>query len=264
MVARNNIKFFLKSIKCNVLSALEYKKSFITQVIFMFVNNGFFLVFWNVVFQVNQGNVNGLVMKDILLLWSIPTISFGITNFFFDGIRQLNTYIITGTLDTYLLQPKNLFLNIATSKCDFGGFGDLLYGLVIGVIASQNLGEFGMILLFAIMGSIFFMATNVIVRCLAIWLGDVEDIARTYEQNLLINFSTYPEKIFSGGIKFLLYTVIPAAYIVHLPIQIMKNFSITSIALIVVVLVIYIILAKCLFSYSIKKYESGNSMTLKM
>ena len=48
--AKNTLKFILKSLKCNMKSAIEYKKSFITQVIFMIINDGFFLIFWNVVF----------------------------------------------------------------------------------------------------------------------------------------------------------------------------------------------------------------------
>ena len=133
---KNTLKYLLLSIKYNLKSAMEYKKSFIIQTIFMLVNNGFFLIFWNIVFDVNQGNVNGLVMKDILYLWSIPVASWGIVSFVFGGIRELNKYIVNGQLDSFFVQPKSMILNIATSKSDFGGFGDLLYGFIIGIYVS--------------------------------------------------------------------------------------------------------------------------------
>ena len=136
MEVKNNLRFLLKALKYNILSAFEYKKSFLIQVIFMFINNGFFLVFWNVVFAKNGGSLNNIEMKDIYILWTIPTISWGIASFFFGGATKLNEYIKNGNLDTFILQPKNMFLNIATSYSDFGAAGDLLYGLLIGIIAA--------------------------------------------------------------------------------------------------------------------------------
>ena len=81
--AKNTINFFFKSLKCNMKSALEYKKSFIAQVSFMLINDGFFIIFWLVVFGINNGNISGLEMKDILYLWSIPVTAWGISRFFF-------------------------------------------------------------------------------------------------------------------------------------------------------------------------------------
>ena len=69
------IRFLIESIKCNLKSAVEYKKSFFVQMILMVVNNGFFLIFWQVVFNVNGGHVDGITMKDVLYLWAIPPAS---------------------------------------------------------------------------------------------------------------------------------------------------------------------------------------------
>lgn len=264
MEVKHNIKFIIKSIQYNLLSAMEYKKSFFTQVIFMFINNGFFLVFWNVVFGINQGNVNGIEMRDIYLLWSIPTIGWGTANFFFGGVRELSRYIITGSLDTYLLQPKNLFFSIATSKCDFSALGDLIYGICIGILASNSIIDFLLILLFGMLASIFIISSIVMIRSLAIWIGDVENIAHIYEESLLINLSTYPEQIFGKTMEFLLYTIIPAAYIIHVPIKIMKQFNGYLLLLICIVAVIYVIIAYCFLKKGLEKYESGNNIALKM
>lgn len=89
MEVKNNLRFLFKALKYNILSAMEYKKSFLIQTIFMFINNGFFLVFWNVVFAKNGGVLNDVVMKDIYLLWGIPTMSWGIALFFFRWNLQI-------------------------------------------------------------------------------------------------------------------------------------------------------------------------------
>jgi len=263
MAVKNNFRFLFYNLKCNISSALEYKKNFIIEAIFMFISNGFYLIFWNVIFNANDGQLNGIEMKDVLYLWAIPSMSWGIANFFFAGVREINKYILTGKLDSFMLQPKNAFLNIATSKCNFASFGDLLYGTVIAIIISNSFLDIIQIVSFAIIGAIFTVSTSCIIRMLSIWLGDIEEIASIYEFNLLINFSTYPEKIFGNFVKFLLYTAIPAAYIVHLPIKFINNFDIKILLYILLALIIYIIITAIIFKRGLKKYESGNSMTLK-
>lgn len=263
MAVKNNFRFLFYNLKCNISSALEYKKNFIVEAIFMFISNGFYLIFWNVIFNANNGELNGIEMKDVLYLWSIPTMSWGIANFFFAGIREVNKYILTGKLDSFMLQPKNVFLNVATSKCNFASFGDLLYGAVITIIISNSILEVMQIVAFSIIGAIFTVCTSCIIRMLSIWLGDVEEIASVYEFNLLINFSVYPEKIFGTFVKFILYTIVPAAYIVHLPIKFLNTFDIKILLYILLALIIYIIITRIIFKLGLKKYESGNSMTLK-
>lgn len=261
--AKNTLKFILKSLKCNMKSAIEYKKSFITQVIFMIINDGFFLIFWNVVFAINNGNISGIEMKDILYLWSIPVLSYGIVHFFFGGLVELNRYIVNCELDTYLLQPKNMFFNIATSKSDLAAFGDIVYGTIIAIIVAGNIQNLLMIFGYTIISSIFFICIIVIGRSLAIWIGDVENIARTYEQSLYVTLSTYPQVVFGKGIKILMYTVIPAMYAVHLPIKLLGKFDIKIFAIIILAMIIFIGIAKFMFNQVLRKYESGNNIALK-
>ena len=260
---KNNFKFLFKALKYNILSALEYKKSFLIQVIFMFINNGFFLVFWNVVFAKNGGTLNNIEMKDIYILWAIPVISWGIYAFFFGGVLKLNEYIKNGNLDTFILQPKNMFLNIATSYSDFGAAGDLLYGLLMGVIAAENLIEFLHILVYVIPATIITICTQILIRVLAIWLGDVENIAHVYSFSLFITFSTYPEQIFSNIMKVLFYTVVPVAYVVYIPIRILNNFDIKLLLAIILFTILLTVFTAYVFKKAMKKYESGNSIAMK-
>lgn len=264
MEVKNNIRYILYAIKCNVLSAMEYKKSFIVQTIFMFINNGFFLIFWKVVFGVNENNINGLEMRDILYLWSIPTISFGIAHFVFGGVKNLDKYIISGGLDSFLTQPKDAYINIITSNCDFSAFGDLLYGTCLAIYLSNTLADFMIQILYSVIGAILIITTSTIIRSLAVWLGDVSQMAQTYEHTMLINFATYPEVIYGNVTKFLIYTIIPAGYMVHLPIKLIGRFNILGFLAILFATIMYIIIATMIFKKVLDKYESGNSMAMKM
>ncbi len=265
MVVKNNLRFFLQALKVSIMSAMEYKTSFIIQTIFMFINNGFFLIFWNVVFGINNGNMNGVSFNNILYLYSIPIISYGVAYFFFGGVTNINQFIITGQMDSFMLQPKSPLLNVLTSKCNFSAFGDLLYGVIIGIFATRgNIKAYILILILGTFGSIFHIATEIIFRSISVWIKDTEQIARVYTHSLLTTFSTYPERIFGSGIKVLLYTVIPAAYISYLPIKIIESFNMLYIVLIFIVGMIYIQVAILVFNKAMKCYESGNLVSMKM
>ncbi len=264
-VVKQNFNFFIQALKVSIMSAMEYKVSFLIQAVFMFINNGFFLVFWSVVFNINDGKLQDLEFDYILLLWSIPVISYGVTYFFFGGVTQLNTYIITGQMDSFMLQPKNPILNVITSKCYFSACGDLIYGLVIGIVASKyNIIKLLIIIISGIFGSVFYVSTEIILRAISVWLKDTENIANKYKDTLLTTFSNYPESIFSKGIKLILYTVVPAGYISFLPIKIFYSLDFRFSFIIIAVGILYLAAAILVFNKAMKCYESGNSISMKM
>ena len=263
MEARKLLRFFLLSTKYNIKSAFEYKKSFITQMVFMFINNGFFLIFWLVVTGVGGENTASIDMQQILYIWSIPTLAVGISDFFFGGISKLNKYIISGELDTYIIQPQNTIIAVATSKCSFAAAGDMLYGIVLGIYVSSKILDFVLILFFAILGVIIFCSCTIIIRLLAIWVGDVDNVAQVYENSLLITFMTYPEQIFGKITKILMYTVIPAGYIVHMPIRFINQFNYSYLLIIIIATIILAIITNLIFNFALKKYESGNNIALR-
>ena len=260
---KNFIRFLIESIKCNFKSIIEYKKSFLIQTIFMIINNGFFLIFWVVVFNVNGGTVEGITMKDVLYLWGITPASWGLANILFGGFRYINRYVLNGTLDTYFLQPKSMLFSVGVSKMDFGAFGDFLYGIVLTIIASDSVLEFLLMVSYLILGTILTCAAFIIVRSLVFYLGEIDQIAHVYENSLFITLSSYPMEIFSNFFKFLMYTVIPVAYLVHIPIRMIDNFNLVEYLIIVVVSIGSFIVADIMFNKSLKRYESGNSMLMR-
>lgn len=265
-VVKNNLRFLFTALKTSILSAMEYKVSFILQSLFMFISNGFFLIFWSVTLNIANSTTNlGFTMDTILYIWSIPTIGFGVAYFFFGGAQEINRHILNGSLDSFLLQPKSVLLNVLTSKCVFSACGDFIYGVVIGfVVSNGDMLEFTVILLLGIFVSIFFIATEIITRSLCVWLGDTEQLSKRYINSLTLTFATYPEQIFSKSVKVLLYTVVPSAYICHIPIKIITNFNYMYVILIVIGALVYLSVAIYIFYKAISKYESGNLVSMKM
>jgi len=261
---KNTVRFLKMNMKCNLLSAIEYRKSFFIQAFLMMINNLFFMLFWFVVFDINQGEINGITMQDILYLWSFSTIAYGVANFVFGGSKNLGKYILEGTFDTFLVQPKNIVLNVATSASDFTAFGDALYGLIVcGFAVQGDIGKYLIVVILSVFVSVFYICTNTMIKLLTVWLGDTENISHVYFYTLLVTFSNYPEAIYSGFIKFLIYTIIPAGYITFVPIHFMQDFKMIHLLLLLLAAVIYIGLTAVMTKLALKKYESGNALVMR-
>lgn len=260
----NNLIFFTNAVKCSVKSAMEYKISFITQSIVMFLNNAIWLLFWGIIFNVNGSDINGVTFNSILYLWSLPVISFGIAYFLFGGMDNISGYIISGQMDSYMLQPKHPLLNVLTSKCNFTAFGDLVYGLVIGLFAVNfDLLRYIILIFLGIIGSTIYISTNVIIRSISVWFGDTDIVARKFIDTLITTFSIYPEKIFNSVIRVLLYTIIPVGYMSFLPINFIITLNFSYLIYTIIGCMFYMVIAVIIFNKAMKCYESGNTISMR-
>lgn len=263
MEVKNNLRFFRNSLITNFKSILVYKSMFIIQSSLMFINNLLFITIWINIFR--NANTSFITFDNILGLNAIATIAFGITYFFFGGVWYINSYIVECTLDSYLLQPKNVLLNVLLSKCDFSAFGDILSGIFLATIVSRgDVIKICVLILFGTFSSIFFIATEIILRSISVWIGDTSKLSERYLHTLLTNFSSYPEIIFPKGIKILLYTIIPAGFLSHLPLNVFYKFDFVKLLIYILVGIIYLMLAIVIFNKAVKHYDSGNAMNVRI
>lgn len=263
-VVKNYARFIKMSVIKNIKAVAEYKKSFIIQTMFMMINNVFFLIFWKIVFGISGENINGITMNDILYIWAVPTIAYGVTFFFFGGTQKLGDYMLNGGIDIMLLQPKNVIINALLSSSDFSAFGDLLYGLIVGLFAVQfNMAKYLLLVVLSCVVALFFICTNTILRVISVWIGDTSNIEHIYTNTLLITFCTYPEQIYSGIIKVLMYTIIPAGYIAFIPTKIIDNYDFSLLLVLIPVMLVYLLLTIFVCKKALEKYESANVVLLR-
>lgn len=246
-------------IKFNLKSSYSNKKSFYIQAVSMFINNFVWLLFWSILFANKGDNINGVVMNDILYLWSIPVIGFGLSLFCFGGVEDLSFNIANGNLDNYLCRPKHSLISILTSKCRLSAVGDILYGLLMGLFAVNfNPLKYLFLILISIVAGVGISAIWVLVRSLAFWFGNITKAADVYSMSLLITLTIYPEKMFNGFIKFLMYTAVPAIYIAQFPVRLVQNFSFKNLGIEILAIGFLVSLAILVYNKGLKKYEGGN------
>lgn len=263
MAVKNNLRFFKNSLITNLKSVLAYKTMFVIQAGLMFVNNLLFITIWLNIFE--NAKTDLITFDEILGLNAICALSYGVTYFFFGGVWYINRYIVDCTLDSYLLQPKNVLLNVILSKCDFSAFGDIISGIFLSlVICKYDFTKALGLIMFGIFSSIFFISTEIILRSISVWIGDTSKLSERYLHTLLTNFSSYPESIFPKWIRVLLYTIIPSGFVSYLPLEIFYEFSVIKILIYIFVGILYLMLAIVVFNRAIKSYDSGNAINLKI
>lgn len=249
--------------KINILSAMEYRTSFIYQVLGMIVNNTGLLYVW-VIFFKKFPAINGWGFQETMLLYGISTLSFSLVWLFLFGSLHISEYIVKGQLDNYILQPKNILWNISVSKTDISAIGDMSFGFLVLLFSTYF--NFQNLLVFIIIGLIsafIFYNLIVIVQSITFYFGNFEAVAEGFVDALL-GFTLYPQTIYTGTLRILIYTVIPAAFISLVPVELVKHFDIWKFLLMIFVACITFLLANLIFTRGIRRYESGNLINVKM
>ena len=235
------------SIKYALQRELLNKVTFISNVIFMIINNGSFIIQWLILYSL-RNDVGGYSFKQVLLLWGISSFTFGINN---------------GKLDNYLVQPKNVLISCITSSVDVSAIGDMIYGLIMIIIYGLSIKNILLFLICGLCGALIIVSISIIFSSLSFWFGKTEMIADTIN-NLMINFSIYPEGIFQGVIKFMFYTIIPLGITTYIPVQIISDFKFNYLIIVLVATIFFVTLAFLVFYKGLKRYSSANLMNVRI
>ena len=130
MEVKKEFKLMLVSVKYALMREMLNKVTFFSNIIFMILNNASFIIQWVILYSIKD-NVGGYSFNQVMILWALASFSFGISHFFFKRAYNLSSIIMNGSLDNYLVQPKNVLLSSITSDIDVSAIGDIIYGLIV-------------------------------------------------------------------------------------------------------------------------------------
>ena len=130
MEVKNQIKVMMLSLKYALMREMLNKVTFLSNIIFMLLNNVSFIIQWVILYSVKD-NVGGYTFNQVLILWGMAAGTFGFAHFFFKKAFYLSDTITNGKLDSYLVQPKNVLISCITSEVSPSALGDFLYGCIM-------------------------------------------------------------------------------------------------------------------------------------
>lgn len=262
MVVKNQLKVNFLTIKYAIMRELLNKVTFFTNVFFMILNNASFIIQWIVLFSIRE-EMGGYSLKQVLLLWGFASITYGVSRFFFKKAFELHDIINSGKLDAYLVQPKNVLLQAITSDVEPSALGDMIYGYIVLIIYGITIKNFFLFTLLGVLGGLCLASIAVIMSSLSFWVSKSDVVADT-ANSLMTNFATYPDGIFKGVVKYLLYTLIPVGITSYLPVRIMVDFNLEYLLMVLGFTIGLVVLSFIIFNAGLRRYSSSNLMIARI
>lgn len=259
---KNGLRVCLLSIKYNLMREMVNKVTFVTNVCFMALNNAAILVQWFILFRLRE-DVGGYTMREIMLLWGLTAASFGLSHILFARAFSLPELIIKGKLDSFLVQPKNVLVSVITSSTRVSAIGDFLYGVLLIGFCGLGLGEWLLAFLFTVTGTVIFTAFALLLGSLSFWFLRMDMLVNQVVMGM-ISFATYPDGIFQGVSRFLLYFVIPVGMAVWHPVHIIGGFDAEMLVTVTGYACLLLSAAVAVFYRGLRQYASGSLMEARL
>jgi len=241
----------------NFKGAIAQRGAFVMQALFMMLNNAVFFTFWWVLLS-RVPDIRGWRLADMQLMFGITATSYGLVVAFAGGVRELGRSIDEGTLDTLLTQPKPTLLYAAGTHSRISGFGDLISGVCF-IILSGYAGWANVPVVAMAVGAsaLTFLSAGILFFSLPFWLSRSETVSRQAWE-MLLTFSLYPDPLFGGALRLLLFTLLPAGLVAYLPIELIKHPSMAELLTLTIAVVAYFRFAVWVFTRGLRRYASGS------
>jgi len=257
------LKFLFAVWKANLLSVMEYRVSFITQVIGMMLNDFMYFAIWIIFFQ-RFNDVRGWGISDMYITYGVLASAFGLVALLFGNAFTLSEIINNGRLDYYLSLPRPVLLHAVSSRMISSGMGDFTYGFVsYGLSGQYTWDGFLRFILATLLAATVFASFLILVQSLAFWFGMISSLTNLM-LNAMITFGIYPTTLFDNYAKLILFTVIPAALMGAVPAEFVRAFSWQTLAQLLLGATVFLFLAVAVFRRGLKRYESGSAIQVEV
>ena len=256
-------KFLLAVWKANLQSAMEYRVSFIMQVLGMMLNDFIYFAIWIIFFE-RFKEVRGWGVSDMYITYGVLASAFGLVALLFGNSFTLSEIINQGRLDYYLSLPRPVLLHTVSSRMISSGMGDFTYGFLSYVLSGQSTWDgFLRFILATLLAATVFAAFLILVQSLAFWLGTMSSFANL-ALNAMITFGIYPITLFDNYAKLILFTLIPAAFVGAVPAEFIRAFTWQGLAELLAGALVFLSLAVTIFRLGLKRYESGSAIQVEV
>jgi ABC-2 type transport system permease protein len=261
---KKHLKIFACYFRLNLASALEYRASFFTQAFGMALSNSAFIFFWWIAFGQIGGSIAGYSFEDVLFIWAVASSAFGLANILFENASRLTGLIVSGELDTFLLQPCNILLSVVSARTSLAAYGDFVYGVVLMLIFhAANPAAWLWFVSGVVIGGLLFAAIALTAHSLSFYWGDATILGQMATE-FAINFSIYPDRLFAPAVRALMYSLIPTGFAVHIPLRQIEGFSPWLALASLGGTLLYCTFSGCFFYRGLRRYESGNVIVTRM
>jgi ABC-2 type transport system permease protein len=248
-------------LRANVNAQLEYRGAFISEALAMFLNDGSWVAFWLLFFQ-RFPVLNGWNLSDVLTVWAITTAGFGIAHSVMGNGWRLASVIVNGQLDVWMLYPRAVLSHVLLGSTIATAWGDAVFGYVVYVVfVRPDAVHLLMFIALSLSVGATFIGFSILSASLAFYIGNAVVLCEQW-RFAVITFSTYPQTLFSGFAKLMLFTAIPAAFVSYVPVEALRTLSLVHVGASLAGSLAIVALGTLMFYLGLRRYESGNLLSM--
>lgn len=210
-------------------------------------------------------NIKGFNVYEIFICFGVIHFGYAICEALFRGIDKFEEFIINGSLDRFLVRPKNILLQVTCSEIDLVKIFKALQALVIIAIAVVKLkikwDIFKIITLVLMLFSSILIFYGIFVITASYCFITVEGLE---VRNVFTNggkyLAQYPISIYKKGIVYFFTFIIPYGFINYYPLLYFLGRSNNLLFMLSpLVTVLFILFAVVIFNKGLKRYTSTGS-----
>lgn len=170
-------------------------------------------------------SLNGWNLKEMLFLFSLLFLTYGILILFFTGLRDFGGMVRDGGFDRFLLRPRGVLFQIIFVNADWfaaighGGLGIVLFVISAGQVGIQWNAVTIIYYVLAVAGGVLIQgAIFLFLGTLNIYLLETGSLKELFYWNMR-KFAGYPISIFHKVIQAGMIYVVPFAFVNYFPAQ---------------------------------------------
>lgn len=126
---------YFKLISAGVRAQPQYRFAFVMRIVGLITSyTGTAVTMWIMLYQFQE--LGSWTFYEMLFLFAVAVLSWGFCIILFFHFRGLDTYILNGTFDRFLVRPINPFFHFMAMKFDVASFGQFIFSIGIFIWVS--------------------------------------------------------------------------------------------------------------------------------
>ncbi len=215
------IPLYFRLVAAGIRAQMQYRFAFVMRIIGLITAYvGMAVTTWVMLYQFKQ--LDGWNFDELLFLLALAILSWGVCITFFFHFNNMDTYIVNGTFDRFLVRPINPFFHFLSMRFDIGSLGQFIFSTAVFIIVSTNLGiqwNLGKTLftLSAVIGGVLIQGgLLIVIAAISFWTTKSQQFywVAMYPARNLIN---YPLSIYPKIVRLTMTFVIPFGFVNFFP-----------------------------------------------
>lgn len=232
------------------------RRGFAAQVTVMIVNDLVWIVFWIVFFR-RTGEVRGWDRDGVMMLLAVLTTAAGITLGLLSNARRIGVLITEGALDATLALPVRPLPHLLVKRVDATNVGDIVFGLGLFAVTGNPTPARVAAFLFGVLCALGVLTGFLVLTGSSAFYTRHSETA-DFSFNAILLLGAYPTDIFGRGVKMVMYSIVPAAFIGGVQADLINDFDASAALVCAAAATLFVLAAWFAFARGLHRYESGS------